>query len=113
MMVRVPGVLIASVLFATLTSSLSGATASASSLPAPIVVAQASDSKATTARSRKRGETRSSKKEPTASQMAARERQKKCSAEWKSAKSAGTVTAGTKWPQFWSQCNARLKGNNA
>lgn len=112
-MVRVPGVLVASVLFAALTPFLSAGTASASSLPAPIVVAQASDSKATTARSRKRSETRSSKREPTASQMAARERQKKCSAEWKSAKSAGNVASGMKWPKFWSQCNARLKGNSA
>ncbi len=45
--------------------------------------------------------------------MAARERQKKCAAEWKSAKAAGTMERGMKWPKFWSQCNARLKGNSA
>ena len=49
--------------------------------------------------------------EPTAGQMAARERQKKCGAEWREAKAAGK-TGGLKWPQYWSQCNARLKGSH-
>ena len=49
-------------------------------------------------------------REPTASQMAARERQRKCGAEWKEAKAASR-TGGLKWPQFWSRCNTRLKGN--
>jgi hypothetical protein len=53
-----------------------------------------------------------SRREPTAGQMAARERQRKCGAEWKEAKAANR-TGGTKWPQFWSRCNARLKGNQA
>jgi hypothetical protein len=44
--------------------------------------------------------------------MAARERQRKCGAEWKEAKAANR-TGGTKWPQFWSRCNALLKGNQA
>jgi hypothetical protein len=44
--------------------------------------------------------------------MAARERQKKCGAEWKEAKASGK-TGGLKWPQYWSKCNARLKGNQA
>ena len=52
------------------------------------------------------------KKEPTAKQMAARERQAKCSAEWKQAKAEGKLEAGTKWPKFWSACNARLKGQH-
>lgn len=52
-----------------------------------------------------------SKREPTAGQMAARERQKKCGAEWREAK-AGGKTGGLKWPQYWSQCNARLKGSH-
>jgi hypothetical protein len=51
------------------------------------------------------------KREPTAGQMAARERQKKCGAEWKEAK-AGGKTGGLKWPQYWHQCNARLKGSH-
>jgi hypothetical protein len=53
-----------------------------------------------------------SKKEPTASQMAARERMSKCSAEWKEAKAGGKMEPGTKWPKFWSACNSRLKGKN-
>jgi hypothetical protein len=44
--------------------------------------------------------------------MAARDRQRKCGAEWKEAKAANR-TGGMKWPQFWSRCNARLKGNQA
>ena len=52
------------------------------------------------------------KKEPTAKQLAARERQAKCSAEWKQAKAGGKLEAGMKWPKFWSTCNARLKGQH-
>jgi hypothetical protein len=53
------------------------------------------------------------KKEPTAAQLAARERMAKCSAEWKEAKVGGKVEAGMKWPKFWSACNTRLKGTKA
>jgi hypothetical protein len=49
------------------------------------------------------------KRPPTAGQMAARERQKKCGAEWKAAKAAGKIEKGMKWPQYWSACNKRLK----
>lgn len=52
------------------------------------------------------------KRTPTPGQIAARERQKKCAAEWKVAKDAGTVEKGMKWPQFWSACNKRLKGTS-
>jgi Ni/Co efflux regulator RcnB len=50
------------------------------------------------------------KKEPTAAQLAARERMTKCSAEWKDAKAGGKLAKDAKWPRFWSECNARLKG---
>lgn len=50
------------------------------------------------------------KKEPTAAQLAARERMKTCSAEWKEAKASKKLEAGMKWPKFWSACNTRLKG---
>ena len=76
------------------------------------VVAQApapAEDAGTTRRSRKKAEKKPGK-EPTAGQMAARERQKKCAAEWKAAKAAGKVEAGMKWPKFWSQCYTRLKG---
>ncbi len=51
-------------------------------------------------------------KEPTAAQLASRERQAKCAAEWKHAKSGGTLAPAMKWPKFWSACNARLKGHH-
>lgn len=63
----------------------------------------------THAPSKSRRATAKPAREPTAGQMAARERQKKCGAEWKDAKAKGT-TGGLKWPQYWSKCNARLKG---
>jgi Ni/Co efflux regulator RcnB len=49
------------------------------------------------------------KKPPTAGQLAARERQKKCGAEWKAAKKAGKVEKGMTWPKYWSACNKRLR----
>ena len=48
-------------------------------------------------------------KTATANQVALRERQKKCAAEWKEAKKAGKIEKGMKWPQYWSACNKRLK----
>ena len=53
------------------------------------------------------------KKEPTAAQLAARERMSKCSAEWKDAKASGKVAKDAKWPKFWSECNTRMKGAKA
>ena len=53
--------------------------------------------------------TTKNKKEPTAGQIAARERQKKCAAEWKEAKTASKIDKGATWPKFWSDCNKRLK----
>ena len=49
------------------------------------------------------------KKEPSAGQVAARERQKKCAAEWKDAKAGGKVEKDATWPKYWSACNKRLK----
>jgi len=46
----------------------------------------------------------------TPGQIAARERQTKCAAEWKEAKAAGKVEKDMKWPKYWSACNKRLKG---
>ena len=83
-------------------------------VPAPaaqgLVVAQADGAKPAR---RSRAKSSAAKKEPTAGQLAARERQRKCAAEWKVAKAGGKVADGMKWPKFWSQCNARLKGNSA
>ncbi len=49
------------------------------------------------------------KRAPTPGQLAARERQKKCGAEWQKAKAEGKIEKGMKWPQYWSACNKRLK----
>ena len=32
-----------------------------------------------------------------------------CSAEWKADKANGTRPAGMKWPQFWHECDQRMK----
>jgi hypothetical protein len=32
-----------------------------------------------------------------------------CSAEWKADKANGTRPAGMKWPQFWHECDGRMK----
>jgi hypothetical protein len=32
-----------------------------------------------------------------------------CSADWKTLKAEGKRPAGTKWPQFWHECDARKK----
>jgi hypothetical protein len=53
-----------------------------------------------------------SSRQPSAGQLAVRERMKRCGAEWRQAKAAGGVPAGQKWPQYWSACNTRLKGAN-
>lgn len=45
----------------------------------------------------------------TSGEVAFRQRIHECSTEWQSQKSAGTLPAGAKWPQFWSSCNTRLK----
>ena len=49
------------------------------------------------------------KKPASSGQIAARERQKKCGAEWKEAKAAGKIEKGMTWPKYWSACNKRLK----
>jgi hypothetical protein len=50
---------------------------------------------------------------PSAGQTAARERQKKCGTEWRGLSDAQKTAQGPKWPQYWSKCNARLKGEKA
>jgi len=47
-------------------------------------------------------------KPKTAGQLAMDKRIKECGSEWKKAKADGT-TNGLKWPQFWSQCDKKLK----
>ncbi|MGZ3410277.1 MAG: hypothetical protein ACXWJW_00675 [Xanthobacteraceae bacterium] len=40
-------------------------------------------------------------------------RRRACGAEWKADKAAGKVPDGMKWPQYWSACNKRKKGEAA
>ena len=51
-------------------------------------------------------------KAPSAGQSAARARQKQCGTEWRGLTDAQKAAQGPKWPQFWSSCNKRLKGND-
>ncbi len=48
-------------------------------------------------------------KELTVGQSAARERQKKCGAEWRALSVADKAAQGPKWPQYFSKCVKRLK----
>jgi hypothetical protein len=48
-------------------------------------------------------------KKPSPAQEAMYERERACGAQWKEAKAAGKVKAGMKWPQYWSECNKRMK----
>ncbi len=50
------------------------------------------------------------RREPSVNQLALLERQRKCGAEWREMKAGGKVADGMRWPSFWSQCNARLRG---
>ena len=45
----------------------------------------------------------------TPGQMAAHMRISACGEEWRGLKAAGKTPAGTAWPQYWSECNKRLK----
>ena len=50
-------------------------------------------------------------RQQTAGMAAAHDRQRRCGAQWRADKAAGKIPAGQTWPQYWSQCNTRLKGN--
>ncbi|WP_336489038.1 hypothetical protein [Methylobacterium nigriterrae] len=52
-------------------------------------------------------------KEPTVGQSAARERQKKCGAEWRGLSATEKAAQGPKWPQYFSKCVKRLKEQKA
>lgn len=53
--------------------------------------------------------TRTTTGQPSAAQLAMRARMKQCSAQWQADKAGHKVAAGTTWPKYWSQCNARMK----
>jgi hypothetical protein len=79
-------------------------------------LAEATTDKGATADKADKGKTTKAKKkkrELTAGQKSARERQRQCGQEWREAKKAGKIEKGQTWPKYWSACNARLKGKSA
>ncbi|WP_411902342.1 hypothetical protein [Methylorubrum thiocyanatum] len=74
-------------------------------LAAPLLFAQAA-----TAREATKEPTA---KEPSVAQSAARERQKKCGAEWRALSATEKTAQGPKWPQYYSKCVKRLKEQKA
>jgi len=46
-------------------------------------------------------------------ETAARERQKKCGAEWRGLSATEKASQGPKWPQYFSKCVKRLKEQKA
>ncbi|WP_232630464.1 hypothetical protein [Methylobacterium sp. Leaf118] len=73
---------------------------------APLLLAQA-------AAARDAAPTAKEAKEPSAGQSAARDRQKKCGAEWRALPAAEKSAQGPKWPQYYSKCVKRLKEQKA
>ena len=109
MTVRIIGATTALITFVLATAASAQTSAPAAGASPGVSQAQ-SDSATPARRSRKSKAAKGENKEPTVGQMAARERQRKCAAEWKTAKAGGKVADGMKWPKFWSACNTRLKG---
>jgi len=52
-------------------------------------------------------------KELSVGQSAARERQKKCGAQWRALSATEKAAQGPKWPQYYSKCVKRLKEQKA
>ena len=74
-------------------------------LAAPLLLAQAATARETTKEQTAR--------EPSVAQSAARERQKKCGAEWRALSATEKTAQGPKWPQYYSKCVKRLKEQKA
>lgn len=75
--------------------------------------AGAADMKSGTSADKPAGATPRKAGKSSAGREAASARQKACGAEWKVDKAAGKVPDGMKWPQYWSACNKRKKGEGA
>lgn len=78
-------------------------------LAAPLVLAAVAPATAQTAKET----SKETAKEPSVAQSAARERQKKCGAEWRALTAAEKTAQGPKWPQYYSKCVKRLKEKKA
>lgn len=73
-------------------------------------LAEGTDKAATAEKGKATKTAKKKKRELTAGQKSARERQRQCGQEWREAKKAGKIEKGQTWPKFWSACNTRLKG---
>ncbi|HEV2542178.1 MAG TPA: hypothetical protein VGU70_05390 [Methylobacterium sp.] len=83
-------------------------------LVAPLLLAQAASAReAWSAPSAKETTKEQTAKEPSVAQSAARERQKKCGAEWRALSATEKAAQGPKWPQYYSKCVKRLKEQKA
>lgn len=80
----------------------------AAALAAPLLLAHAAAAREAAAPAAKE-----SAKEPSVAQSAARERQKKCGAEWRALSATEKTAQGPKWPQYYSKCVKRLKEQKA
>ncbi len=79
--------------------------ASASAAPTDVPAAAPAPATATTPPA-----SAAAKAPPSAGRAAMLGRERQCGAEWRSTKATLVVqTPGLKWPQYWSQCNKRLK----
>jgi hypothetical protein len=92
---------------------MTGSSAAAPAAPAPTAAAPAAKpapaKPAATAAKPAATTTSTEKKQPSPAQEAMYQRERACGAEWKEAKAAGKIKAGMKWPQYWSECNKRMK----
>ena len=82
-------------------------------LAAPLLLAQAATAKEPWAAPTAKEAAKESTKEPSVAQSAARERQKKCGAEWRALSATEKTAQGPKWPQYYSKCVKRLKEQKA
>lgn len=93
---------------------MSGSTAAApapattTAAPAKPASTAAAPAKPTTASAPASTTTSTEKKPVSAGREAMYSRERECGKEWKEAKAAGK-TGNMKWPQYWSECNKRLK----
>ncbi|WP_204165450.1 hypothetical protein [Methylobacterium sp. 17Sr1-1] len=53
------------------------------------------------------------RREPSPRSLAARERQRRCGAEWRALTPPDKAAQGPRWPQYYSRCVRRLKEQRA
>ncbi|MGX7708307.1 hypothetical protein [Methylobacterium sp. Gmos1] len=53
------------------------------------------------------------RREPSPRSLAARERQRRCGAEWRALAPPDKASQGPRWPQYYSRCVRRLKEQRA